>query len=269
MNVNLRHRKPPLLIRRSRALRREVYWRLSAVLPIILAAEFPKSGGSWIAQMVASAAGFRFPRNNLAPYCWKSVLLGHHLYSRAYDNVFAIFRDGRDVMVSAYHHFLFENEWNDPRTVISTRQAIGYADQDRPYASFDAFVEWMFTDYCRRPTRFSWSEFVQSWIDVDVPKVRYERMLSSPSETLHDLCTALEIEVSDERIDAIVEENSFKAQAHGKRVQQGVSMFARKGIAGDWKNVFDRKSADIFNHYAGRELIALGYEPDDDWLKGL
>ena len=266
MIASVKDRKPSTLVRRTRAAKRELYWRMSGVLPLILAAEFPKSGGSWIAQMVASAAGYRFPRNNLAPSCWKTVLLGHHTFSRSYDNVFVIFRDGRDVMVSAYHHFLFENEWNDPGTAITTRRAIGFRDTDEPYAKFCEFVEWMFTGYCRGATRFSWSEFVRSWIDVPVPQIFYERMLVKPVDELADLCTALGVHVDRDRLEAIVAENSFKAQSRNRNPAEGKASFVRKGIAGDWKNVFDSKSAGLFNEFAGRELVALGYEQDHDWV---
>jgi len=258
-------RKPSLLVRRFRAAGREVCWRMSHVLPLILAAEFPKSGGTWIAQMIASAAGYRFPRNNLAPHFRRAVLLGHHRYSRMYDNVFVIYRDGRDVMVSAYHHFLFENEWNDAGHVESVRRELGYKDGDEPYHKFNDFVEWMFTGYCRRRMRFSWAEFVRSWIDRDVPGVRYEDMLAKPVFELGRLCLSLELDVETARLEAIVDENSFKAQARKAPEGSTPGSFARKGIAGDWKNIFDPTSSEIFRHFAGDELIALGYESDNDW----
>jgi len=265
MNVSTADRKPPLVVRRARALKRELCWRFSSVLPVILAAEFPKSGGTWISQMVATAAGYRFPRNNLDPHFLRTVLLGHHTYSRTYNHVFVIFRDGRDVMVSAYHHFLYENEWNDPQTVRSTRQELGYTDNDQPYAKFSEFVEWMFTGYCRRITRFSWSQFVNSWLDIDVPKVFYEDMLSQPVFELQRLCQGLGLDVHERRFEEIVEANSFKAKSSSSPTRRDVGSFVRKGIAGDWKNVFDPKSAEIFNHFAGKELVALGYEQDDRW----
>lgn len=265
MNMDLSDRKPSLLVRRTRGAKRILYWHLSSLLPIILAAEFPKSGGTWIARMIAAAAGYRFPRNLLSPNCWNAVLLGHHTYSPLYSNVFVIFRDGRDVMVSAYHHFLFENEWNDPRAVVAARRDIGCRDSDEPYARFDQFVEWMFTGYCRRVTRFSWAEFARSWIDRDVPKVYYEDMLVKPVDELQRLCLALGVESNRARLEAIVEENSFKAQSIQSQVQGGVASFARKGISGDWKNVFNGSSAEVFHHFAGPELIALGYEKDGSW----
>ena len=40
----------------------------------------------------------------------------------------------------------------------------------------------------------------------------------------------------------------------------------RKGIVGDWKNYFNKEAREIFNHYAGDQLIKLGYEKDRSWV---
>lgn len=266
MNSDLKDRKPATFTRKARAVKRLLCWNMSAVLPVILAVEFPKSGGTWIARMIASASNYSFARNNLSTRLRHSVLLGHYTYAPQYKNVFVIYRDGRDVMVSAYHQFLHENEWNDPRSIRAARQAIGYTDQDEPYNKFSDFVEWMFNGYSQRRMRFTWSEFVRSWIDIDVPKVRYEDMLMQPRAELVRLCGELGVEVSEIRLADIIEENSFKVQSKQAPLQEGVKSFARKGIAGDWRNVFDRESAEIFERHAGSELIKLGYEADSDWV---
>jgi hypothetical protein len=39
----------------------------------------------------------------------------------------------------------------------------------------------------------------------------------------------------------------------------------RKGIAGDWKNVFAERDKKIFKKEAGGLLVELGYEKDHDW----
>jgi hypothetical protein len=41
----------------------------------------------------------------------------------------------------------------------------------------------------------------------------------------------------------------------------------RKGIAGDWKNNFSEEAKQVFHAYAGSELIKMGYEKDDSWVK--
>ena len=45
--------------------------------------------------------------------------------------------------------------------------------------------------------------------------------------------------------------------------------FLRKGVAGDWKNHFSKEARQVFNKFAGRELIKLGYEVDVDIIEEL
>jgi len=39
----------------------------------------------------------------------------------------------------------------------------------------------------------------------------------------------------------------------------------RKGIVGDWRNLFTQKHKDYFKEMAGQLLIDLGYEHDLNW----
>ena len=49
-------------------------------------------------------------------------------------------------------------------------------------------------------------------------------------------------------------------------IAENISSFLRKGVAGDWKNKFNKEAAMIFDHYAGDMLIKLGYETDHNWI---
>src|SRR3712207_8037395 len=40
----------------------------------------------------------------------------------------------------------------------------------------------------------------------------------------------------------------------------------RKGVVGDWRNQFSPEAREVFNRYAGEELILLGYEKDRKWV---
>lgn len=42
--------------------------------------------------------------------------------------------------------------------------------------------------------------------------------------------------------------------------------FLRKGVVGDWRSSFNHDSNQMFAHYAGEQLIKLGYEPDLKWV---
>lgn len=41
--------------------------------------------------------------------------------------------------------------------------------------------------------------------------------------------------------------------------------FERKGIAGDWKNHFNKESKKLFKEFSSKELIKLNYEKNDNW----
>ena len=44
-----------------------------------------------------------------------------------------------------------------------------------------------------------------------------------------------------------------------------VENFVRKGISGDWKNIFNDSEKEYFKHREGDVLIRLGYETDRNW----
>jgi hypothetical protein len=67
----------------------------------------------------------------------------------------------------------------------------------------------------------------------------------------------------------IVEKYSFENQSKRKRGVENRKSFLRKGIAGDWKNYFNKEAREIFYHYGGNALILAGYEKDDSWVTHL
>ena len=88
---------------------------LSGRLPLYVVTELPKSGGSWVSQMLSDYLCIPFPRNRF-PRLETCVMHGHYLFGKRMKNVVVVLRDGRDV-VSYYYHCLFENELNNMRLV--------------------------------------------------------------------------------------------------------------------------------------------------------
>jgi hypothetical protein len=58
---------------------------------------------------------------------------------------------------------------------------------------------------------------------------------------------------------------SFERESSRKRGQEDSSSRSRKGIVGDWKNVFTEEDKSGFKEIAGDLLIKLGYEKTNDW----
>jgi len=251
-------------------LQRLIMWHcFSGIIPHYLVTEYPKSGGSWLAQMVAAYFEVPFPRNRRPPLLkWQTcVLHGHHLYCRRFKNVFCLFRDGRDVMTSGYYHLLFHNDRNTAQAVQRTRRELPLDDYEDVRTNMPAFIEYMFTKRARGMFRFSWSEFVLSWIDKNANVVTYEDLLRDAPGTLGqaiEKVTATEPDM--DRLREIARQFSFENLAKRKQGEEDRRSFMRKGIAGDWKNKFTKQACEVFERYAGEALIRAGYEEDNSWI---
>jgi Sulfotransferase domain len=254
---------------RSRAAKRLVMWHFcSGWMPLYLVSEFPKSGGTWFSQMLAELLNVPFYRNTESQKLRKSVVAGHRLYSPNFKNVTLVFRDGRDVLVSAYYHFLFKNDINRSFTITKHRNNLRFADYEDIQSNLPRFIEYMFVDYTRQGMHFSWSQFIDSWWEKDAHHVKYEDLLARPVPTLRSAAERLVNEsFSDEQIQAVVDKFAFKKMAGRNAGEENKSSFVRKGIAGDWRNNFSHEACQVFAQFAGEHLIRLGYEKDSSWIE--
>jgi hypothetical protein len=239
---------------------------LSGVVPLYVVNEFPKSGGTWVGQMLGRALGVPFPRNRL-PVLRPSIMHGHYLGPWGMKNVVVCWRDGRDVMVSWYHQQLISHEWNE-RQVTRSRRELRLQDYEDVYENLPAFIEYAFT----RPhsPRFSWADFVRRWHGRKAAvHVRYEDLRRETARELRRVVRGLtgERRLSPEEATAIVEEFSFERQAGRRPGEEDRGSFLRKGVVGDWRNYFSPEAREMFDRYAGDELILLGYERDRAWVE--
>lgn len=251
------------------ATKRLLMWHLfSKKLSLILITEFPKSGASWFAQMFSDATNIPFPRN-ATPSLRQSIMHGHYLFKPRMGKAIQVLRDGRDVMVSAYFHFLFNNSHNHPNIVKYTRSKLKFDDYDAIVENLPRFNEYMFTDYANRNMlHFSWSEAVhnlQEYSDY-ICVIKYEDLLTSPVKCLERALQFYEMaSPGEERLKEIVENYSFKKVTKRNPGEEDKKSFVRKGISGDWKNYFNQETCEVFKEYAGAELIKAGYEKDNSW----
>ena len=168
------------------ALQRKLMWRFMAhKLNLYLVSDFPKSGGSWVAQMLSEALQVPFPRNK-RPKLKSCIMHDHQLYHPSFPKAFCVMRDGRDIMVSAYYHYLFFNDKNHHPTVTKCRSKVPFDDYDDIKKNLPAFIKYMFEEESKGKFHFSWSEFVISWIDTDASILKYEDILTQPVESLRE-----------------------------------------------------------------------------------
>ncbi len=240
---------------------------LASPLRVYTVNEFPKSGGTWIGQLLSDALDIPFPRNTF-PIFGSSVLHGHYLDPRGMKNVVVVLRDGRDVMVSWYHHCMFNREHGNSFFVDKVRHELKFRDHADVKDNMPRFIEYSFER--QKYPRFNWAKFIDTWYGRNnVVFVRYEDLHRDAVEELRKTVLGLTGKtLAMERAERIVDKYSFARQAKGATGSDERGRFLRKGIVGDWRNYFSGEARSVFHHYAGDQLLRLGYEADDTWLKG-
>ncbi|WP_197468609.1 sulfotransferase domain-containing protein [Alcanivorax sp. HI0083] len=220
--------------------------------------EFPKSGGSWVAEMLSDVCGIDFPRNTF-PVKRKSIFHGHSLIKGGFERTVVVWRDPRDVMVSWYHHCIIGNSHVNPSFIEQCRKSFGVSDYDDIKKNMAAFIRWAF-DTPPSPG-FNWSDFFDAWEKNAAEWVRYEDLRTNPVETLSDL--AFRITGNNPELNVVrevVERHSFKNKSGRKYGQEDKGSFLRKGAVGDWRNYFDEECLTEFEKRVGSRMEKLGYQ---------
>ena len=237
---------------------------LSDKLPLYIVNEYPKSGGTWLGQMLSKAMGVPFPRNCM-PEIKTSIMHCHFANSWGMKNVVIIWRDPRDMMVSWYFHCLFKHNRGNDFIVDAVTNKLQFSDPENTKKNLPRFIEYCFTDQFY--PRFTWLDFVNEWYDKpNVAYTKYELLQQDAACEIQKIVKQLTGKsVSDEKAQEIVEYYSFKNQTGRSSGQSNNNQFLRKGIVGDWKNHFTPEAVDVFNSFAAKELILLGYAQDENW----
>jgi hypothetical protein len=184
-----------------------------------------------------------------------------------------IVRDGRDVAVS-WMHQLWKKDLDGMRKLKPEELAKRRAFYQNPQV-FLASGEGIFLEDRLRSTAEGWRESVGRAVE-DGPgllgnnyaEVRYENLLERPEEETKRLLDFLGADTREKIVRRCVRSASFEVRSGRERGQENYTLDHgkhRKGIAGDWKNVFTERDKAVFKEAAGNLLIELGYEKDDNW----
>lgn len=213
--------------------------------------------------MLSAALGVSFPRNRI-PAFESCVLHGHYLRPEGLKNVVSVFRDGRDVLVSYYFYHYF-HLLRTNLYVSHVGRRLPFRDPDNVVENLPKFIEMLLA----KPIQpgFSWAEFVRVWWRrPGVVSTRYENVRANPGGELRRLVFELAgIDLQPSRIEPIVRKFSVERQTKRKPGEENRAGFIRKGVVGDWKAYFSHEARQVFDHFAGDELVALGYETDRQW----
>lgn len=183
-----------------------------------------------------------------------------------------IIRDGRDQAVSHNHH-----RWNRVPTVEEGgRLTLEEQDKRDRYREdpegFLASGESIFSEDYLVAAATGWSSKVgaahregSSALGDRYTEVYYENLLEHPEEEMTRLFRFLGA-VDDERmVHECVESNRFEKVARRQAGSEDSASFLRKGVAGDWRNVFTERDKSIYKEFAGDLLSDLNYEQDAKW----
>ena len=237
---------------------------INAIASPVVLTEYPKSGGSWMSQLLSAAMEIPYTRNRL-PTLGSQILHGCFLnVSRNIDTV-VVWRDGRDTMVSYYYHIMFDKPLTSAMAGNSVRKLLGVKDPHDVDTNLPRFVEWACTGGY---PRFTWGDFVNRWYEKPgVVFTSYEACLLDPYTELRKILDHFgQFGKTDEELHGIIHQHSFETQSTRKPGEEDVNSFIRKGIAGDWKNYFNKEASEIFLTYCGEELLLLGYSENDSWI---
>lgn len=246
---------------------------------LIFIAGFAKSGSTWFAKMMSSNPGFI----DQTPVKWDSInqtkiyandvmgvypglanefknklviIKGHtwgnidnvnSLKAQNINKVIVTIRDPRDALISEYW-YVRKNPWHYHYRLAATKKLSEYIDYHLSNSYFHT-------------TRLEWINY---WLerkeDIDIIFVKYEDLLLNPSDQLLKVFKFYNMKISEKYINKIINQNSFKTVSGRDKGNENTQSFVRKGIAGEWKEIFSEKQKDISSKNYEYIYKYFGYE---------
>lgn len=218
---------------------------------------YPRSGNTWVNRLLGALLEAPLQPDPGMPieafwkYDSRYVIRKRHTTSRPAESgkLLWIYRDPRDVAVSVMY---YRNQAPDLRGVVSQMIKPTNGRTENP----GAYKEW-----------------IMSWIDhPDYDSVvTYEQLQAAPVLHLTRIARDLTGRVfPPQQVQAAVdllEFDKFLAAHPEKKIYSLGGM--RKGIVGDWRNHFDRRTARAFHRAMGDLMILQGYVKDSSWIEEL
>lgn len=223
------------------ALRHKVLIRTFSASGIYtLVNEYPKSGGTWLAQMLANALDvpFRYgERVEIEP----SVTHGHFLSPLGLRNVVVLWRDPRDLLVSFYYHCYFINEHRNAALVQLMKTRCPFDDYADIRGNLPAFIR--FISETPLSPSFTWPEFAHVWAGrPGTVQTSYEALRADTAGEITRVAEALTGRpLPDGRAEQAAECHDFaRAKALSERTKPSHAevSFVREGAIGGWRNHF-------------------------------
>jgi len=179
-----------------------------------------------------------------------------------------IVRDGRDVAVSAVHHW-WRLAKDQPGGVFElTPEELEIRDaylKDRE--GFLASGRSIFTEERLSQLARRWSHRVgkarrdgTSLYGDSYLEIRYEDLLGDTPDTLQRVLELLRVRRDDGAVERCIRAGSFERVSSRLPGEEDSGSFFRKGVAGDWRGVFTERDRGVYEGLAGDRLSEMGYE---------
>lgn len=245
-------------------LQRYLLWNWLGNSKSYYVSEFPKSGGTWFCQMLSDLVDLPFPRNQFVTD--HSYILHSHLLPRKkHKNPIVIIRDGRDVMISAYYHFIIPNDHCPDHEQQHWRGLLNSNDYNDVKNNLFQFIEVFHSNYGVGGQNITWQQHLLKSNQQSSLVIKYEHLLRDPKKELLRATKHLNLSIRESKIKAAISKYSFETL----KKQNPSSNFLRKGIQGDWKNYFSFESGKLFHQLGGTALSKFGYISDSHWYEQL
>lgn len=245
--------------------------------PVLFIAGLPKSGTTWLAQLLGEVPGYKVrqpadPDECVAqhdicaaafaalPWHRYSVVKFHTRCTEANLAVIekfnvrtiVMYRDLRDQCVSRYFHVLCDPTHRHHRYYREASRDAGLAHSIE--VTIEEYLPWV----------QGWLPYVAAFPDR-FQEVRYEELRIHPEAVLARALTFYGIELSPKQVAAIVARVAASTTFDLRNNLNRGTGTARKGSIGDWKLYFTEAHVKRFKEACGNFLMQLGYERDATW----
>ena len=240
-----------------------------SVIPVI---EYPKSGGTWIAKMIAAAIGLPYLDDVVGRIGRPCVIRTHWRPSPDYERAVYVVRDIRDIFISLFHH----RERNAKKKEVLAQRYFRLFGESISLEKFDSqfalFIEHEMTGWgggVRTDWNIHMTEAHQySTENPNVVLVKYEEaLLDTQSELCRVVNTVLDFEISAERAGLV--EEIFSARNQVSLSSHREKTFFRKGQSGEWRTTMPKDAGRLIAENYNENLVKFGYESDQNWWRDL
>jgi hypothetical protein len=241
---------------------RENYWSdlsYEEELPGMLKALIDHILGTELARSGKSIVGDR------TPHYVTHLEEVHEIYPDS--KVIHIIRDGRDVAVSNLHAFWHNAQDKGGAARLENEELElrdAYIEDRKHFLTEDRSI---FSETRIKQLSRGWNRVVSKGrkdggelFGENYIETRYEDLLEAPGTELGRLFEFLGADRTPKVVEQVAEETRFENMSGRPAGEENTTSFFRKGVAGDWKEIFTARDRQIFEEEARELLAELGYE---------